>query len=737
VSGSNLYVAGTFTNTSTNGNAVLFGGSGASLGTVPQYGASTTASYDALVVKYTDNGSSATLGWTQVGGGTGSDFGYGIATSGSSVYMTGYISNTQANTNQVVFGGTGATAGTSTLPGSGTLVNSELLVTKYTDLGSNASLNWTQLGGGAFADFGAGVAVTSTSLLVAGYSNSNPATFGTASGAPLLGSADVRAVLTQLTDESSAGTWQSVAAATNGGTSQTRAVATDARGNVFITGSFTGQVIFGSTVLTSAGDNDLFVAKYVPTTDTWAWAQRGGGLSNDQGYSIAVNETSVYVLGFLNNSTSNVNNVLFDSGTTNPVPVSGATSTASLDLVVAKYTDNGSSATLGWTQVGGGTDADYGYGIAVSGPSVYITGALFNNTSNANSVVFGGTGTTPGTVPVNGATSTASQDVLIVKYTDNGSDASLQWTQVGGGTDSDNGYSLAVSGSNVYVTGVLNNSSSNANNVQFGDASTGTVPVNGVSNTPTNDLLVAKYVDTGTAATLAWTQVGGGNRVDQGQGVAVSGQQVYVAGYVIPAASFGTYSLSSPDSYSLATLARLTDATLTPLPVELVTFTATASGSSAVNLAWATASETNSARFEVERSLDGRVFSLIGSMVAAGNSTGLHPYRLTDAALPVEAYVYYYRLRQVDLDGRVSYSPVRIIELTQRIVLFPNPAHGGATLRGVAPTQLVQVYNVVGRLVFTATADGTGIAQLVLPVGLPSGLYAVRAGQQTLSLVVE
>jgi hypothetical protein len=168
-----------------------------------------------------------------------------------------------------------------------------------------------------------------------------------------------------------------------------------------------------------------------------------------------------------------------------------------------------------------------------------------------------------------------------------------------------------------------------------------------------------------------------------------------------------------------------------------VTFTATASGSSAVSVAWATASETNSARFEVERSLDGRAFALIGSVGAAGNSTGLHPYRLTDAALPLAAQVCYYRLRQVDLDGRASYSPVRVVELTQRIALFPNPAHGGATLRGVAPTQLVQVYNVVGRLVFTATADGIGTAQLVLPVGLPSGLYAVRAGQQTLSLVVE
>ncbi|WP_046242303.1 hypothetical protein [Hymenobacter terrenus] len=62
----------------------------------------------------------------------------------------------------------------------------------------------------------------------------------------------------------------------------------------------------------------------------------------------------------------------------------------------------------------------------------------------------------------------------------------------------------------------------------------------------------------------------------------------------------------------------------TPLPVTLTTFTATAEGTQAVRLAWATASETNSARFEVERSLDGARFDRSGAVAAAGNSSSAH-----------------------------------------------------------------------------------------------------------------
>jgi hypothetical protein len=302
--------------------------------------------------------------------------------------------------------------------------------------------------------------------------------------------------------------WAGATAATTqtNGTSETLAVAADARGNVFVTGRFTGQVAFGSTVLTSRGGNDLFVAKYVPATGTWAWAQSGGGTGNDAGNDIAVSGQRVYVTGTFVNNTSNGNAVLF--GGAGPAPgtaqVNGASSTSSPDLVLAQYTDNGASATLGWTQVAGGTDDDGGAGVAVSGTRVYVTGTITNNAADARQVRFGGLGTTPGTVPQPGASANDLSDLVVAQYTDNGQSATLGWTQVAGGFDYDAGRGIAVSGTRVYVTGQIFNSTADGNRVRFGGSGTtpGTVPQHGASSRNSYDLVVAQYTDNGASAAL-------------------------------------------------------------------------------------------------------------------------------------------------------------------------------------------------------------------------------------------
>ncbi|WP_201981570.1 glycine-rich protein [Hymenobacter rubidus] len=171
-----------------------------------------------------------------------------------------------------------------------------------------------------------------------------------------------------------------------------------------------------------------------------------------------------------------------------------------------------------------------------------------------------------------------------------------------------------------------------------------------------------------------------------------------------------------------------------PLPVELVAFTATAQPG-AVALAWRTASEINSARFEVERSPDGAAFTAIGTVAAAGSSSGPRAYALADARLPASASRLYYRLRQIDQDGTFSYSPVRsVVVAGAGLVLYPNPAAGVATLRGAAAGAAVQVLDALGRLVRTAVADAEGTTVLA---GLPAGVYAVRCGTTTVRLAVE
>ncbi len=182
--------------------------------------------------------------------------------------------------------------------------------------------------------------------------------------------------------------------------------------------------------------------------------------------------------------------------------------------------------------------------------------------------------------------------------------------------------------------------------------------------------------------------------------------------------------------------------TADPLPVELSAFTARADGAPAVRLDWITATEKNSARFEVERSANGTVLNTIGTVPAAGNSAAPRAYTFRDEYLPAAPATLYYRLHLIDLAGPATYSPVRNVALVAApgaaVALYPNPAHSTATLSGAGPGTTVQVLDALGRQVPAATTDANGTATLLLPQGLASGVYVVvRAGPKAIRLTVE
>ncbi|MCC3157498.1 GEVED domain-containing protein [Hymenobacter sp. 15J16-1T3B] len=181
----------------------------------------------------------------------------------------------------------------------------------------------------------------------------------------------------------------------------------------------------------------------------------------------------------------------------------------------------------------------------------------------------------------------------------------------------------------------------------------------------------------------------------------------------------------------------ITLADASPLPVELLRFTATP-GPAAVRLAWATATERNSSRFEVERRLDEAGFQRIATVEAAGTSTSVRSYALTDTNLPAAGKRAYYRLRQVDQDGTASYSEVRAVALgTAGLTLYPNPTAAAAKLTGAEPGAVVQVLDVLNKVVLTVRADAAGTAQLQLPATQARGVYLVRTGPHTARLLLE
>jgi uncharacterized repeat protein (TIGR01451 family) len=170
------------------------------------------------------------------------------------------------------------------------------------------------------------------------------------------------------------------------------------------------------------------------------------------------------------------------------------------------------------------------------------------------------------------------------------------------------------------------------------------------------------------------------------------------------------------------------------IPVELTTFTASSSGES-VELTWATASETNNAGFDVERSLDGETFTTIGFEPGFGTATEARTYRFTDDSPPFATSLFY-RLRQVDVDGAFEYSPVAEVRVTPQAVALlpsaPNPFREATRLRYELPETAavtVQVFDLLGRKVATL-ADGNqpaGRHELTLDAsGLASGTYFVR-----------
>jgi hypothetical protein len=180
-----------------------------------------------------------------------------------------------------------------------------------------------------------------------------------------------------------------------------------------------------------------------------------------------------------------------------------------------------------------------------------------------------------------------------------------------------------------------------------------------------------------------------------------------------------------------------------PLPVELVAFTAAAKGAS-VQLSWRTASEKNSARFEVERSTDGVRFWYLGERPGQGTKASPTDYAFLDTQVPKapgSQDLIYYRLRQVDHDGRATYSPVRSVRFASlplgTLTVYPNPAHSSLTATGLTAGALVEVFDALGRRVATATANADGIAPLTLPAGLAAGMYLVRGDGHTCRLAVE
>ncbi len=113
-----------------------------------------------------------------------------------------------------------------------------------------------------------------------------------------------------------------------------------------------------------------------------------------------------------------------------------------------------------------------------------------------------------------------------------------------------------------------------------------------------------------------------------------------------------------------------------PLPITLVLFTASIQQNGTVKLDWKTTMEINCSKYKVERSLDGKVFSEVASVDGNGTTAVLHSYSAIDDVSSLSGAVIYYRIQQMDIDRRGSYSKVvsvRVKQSEKNLVISPNP----------------------------------------------------------------
>ncbi len=165
-------------------------------------------------------------------------------------------------------------------------------------------------------------------------------------------------------------------------------------------------------------------------------------------------------------------------------------------------------------------------------------------------------------------------------------------------------------------------------------------------------------------------------------------------------------------------------------PVTLTSFDARRSGT-VNNLTWSTSQEQNTSRFAIERSTDGRSFSQIGEVAAAGNSNVTRNYRFTDPS-PVKG-INYYRLRILDLDNTFKFSDIKNVRNlgVSDLMIAPNPVQQSMKITvdaDKAERAGITITDLSGKRIYNSNLNVLqGTNNFDIPVSnLAKGTYIVR-----------
>lgn len=397
----NLFVTGSFQKT------VDFGG-----GDLTSAG-----SNDIFIVKYDPNGAHL---WSKRVGGGGQDFGYEIVVDGSGdVFLAGRIGMAR-----------------------------DIYIAKHD--GVDGDLLWSDVIGGDGTDIGSGIIVDGFGDVVVTGHFSGSVQFAVGN---TLTSAGVTDVFTAKFD---GGTGAHVWNNRFGGSDLdiAKAIAVDGNSNIVVTGIFRGVASFGGDALTSAGTEDIFVAKY-DSSGSHLWSKRFGGTTREESHAVA---------------TDNSDNIVVTGGFSGTVDFGGGplTSAGHTDIFIAKYDSSGSHL---WSKRFGDThDWERGWAVSFDGSGDLVVAGEF-----WGAVDFGG-----GPLTSHLLNEYGESDMFIAKFTSGGDHL---WSLSYGGIGWDRPAGLAVDGTgDVFIAGSFESAASFGGDVL--------VPTGAIGD---DEILVAKY----------------------------------------------------------------------------------------------------------------------------------------------------------------------------------------------------------------------------------------------------
>ncbi len=417
--------------------------------------------------------------WSKRFGSTGTDGGQAVALDAAgNVFVSGTFSGT------VNFGG-------------GDLIsagNQDAFVAKYDAAGTHV---WSKRYGSTLVDFGRELAVdASGNAYLAGF-YSGTVDFG---GGPLMSAGGLDVFVLKL-DASGGFLWSKRLGSTSN--DECEGLALDNAGNIVITGYFSGSVDFGGGPIMSAGNQDIFLAKY-DANGAHVWSRRVGGTAYDYASAVACDLSgNVALVGYFLGSADFGGGFLMSAG--------------DADIFVAKYDPSGTHV---WSRRYGSIFRDEGYAVDTDPSGRVLAAGAFRLT-----VDFGG----------GGLVSSGNLDMFALQLDAAGTH---QWSRRFGDSANDGARAIVDDGyGGVFLTGYFN---------FFVDFGGGEFVANGATDT-----FLAKFNDAGVHQ---WSATFGDTQADEGSALASRAGLLLATGSFSQSVNFGGGALNSaggPDVYFL------------------------------------------------------------------------------------------------------------------------------------------------------------------------------------------